>query len=389
MTAGVGPVRARKLIEAFGAVEAIARAAPADLARIHGLGDKTAAKIAAGLREAAPLAEQEAHIAAAADVRIIALGEPEYPPLLTGLADAPVVLYVRGEPRALARSRSIAIVGSRRCTAYGMEQCERFSAFLAAAGVCIISGGARGIDSAAHRAALRAGGNQGPTVAVMGCGLAHCYPPENHDLFEQILAAGGALVSELPMSTPPTSDTFPSRNRIISGLSLGVLVIEAPKASGSLITARYALDEQGREVMAIPGRIDSPASEGSNELIQDGEAALVMSPADVLNLLESPALHLHRGTHTQRYTAPREDLFSPDQTDEPAPANGAAPSTPPDWMSPTQRRIVTALDSPLLFDELVRATGLAAETLMADLTMLEMRRAIARSGSRFERRAAR
>ena len=214
------------------------------------------------------------------------------------------------------------------------------------------------------------------TLVVMGCGLAHCYPPENRDLFEQIVSSGaGAILSELPLRVSPAAENFPARNRIISGISLGVLLIEAAQGSGALITARAAAEDHGREVMAIPGRIDSPASEGVNELIKSGGAALVTSPADVLNLLETPARHAHAGTHDTRYATA---------------TTAATPPTRPTLLeasiTDTQRAIVDALAAPRTLDELAATTGIAVHTLLAETTALELKRVLERDGNRIRRR---
>jgi len=213
-------------------------------------------------------------------VEIIALEDPRYPAALAAIHDRPAVLYVRGR---LERTDALAmgIVGSRRCTHYGMEQAERFAQLLGRAGFTVVSGGARGIDTAAHRGALAGGGR---TIAVMGCGLCQIYPRENDKFFDQIVSEDrGALVSELPMKTAVLGGNFPTRNRIISGLSLGVLIVEAARRSGSLHTAREAA-EQGRVVFAVPGRVDSPLSQGTNELIRNG-AILVQNLDDILEHL--------------------------------------------------------------------------------------------------------
>jgi DNA processing protein len=273
------------------------------------------------------------------------------------------VLYVLGELAPVDVDRyMVAIVGSRRCTAYGIEQAERFSGVLARSGLTIVSGGARGIDTAAHRGAMRADGR---TIAVLGCGLANRYPPDNVDLFDKIVEGRGALVSELPMGTQPDSQNFPARNRLISGLSLGTIVIEAGRGSGALLTARHALEEHGREVMGVPGRVDSPASEGTLDLLRQGEAALVTSARDVLDILEQPARHHWAGTHESRYADPAR-----------APALGA-----------DEAAILEALDRPMSADELVEASGLAPGPMRAALTLLEIQGRIVRSGGRLERRA--
>ncbi len=400
---GLGPVRGRRLLEHFGGLGAMLRASPSELRRVEGIGEKLSAAITAGLRESERLAEQEiarCEGVGAPGVRLVALGDAEYPVLLREVRDAPLVLYVRGDPACLARAYAVGIVGSRSCTAYGVEQAERFAGFLASAGLTVVSGGARGIDSAAHRASVRAGGK---TAAVLGCGLSHCYPPENAELFEQMIAGGGAVVSELPMDTAPSAENFPARNRVICGLSLGVLVIEAPRGSGALITARCALEEYGREVLAVPGRIDSTASEGSNELIKKGEAAMATAPGDVLDALESAARHQWGGTHEARYAGGGGVGDEADRVDAgdghglfaavggaPLVRNGSGEAGKPVSavsLTDRQRVIVGSLASALTFDELVRATGLDAGVIQGELTLLELRRVIRREGSRFARRA--
>lgn len=384
LTPGVGPILARRLVEHFGTLDRMLGASTAELRRVEGIGEKLAPIIAAGLRASEQAAEREVEYCGRAGVRLVARDEPGYPPLLAQVRDAPPVLYIRGEPDAMTRGYTVAVVGSRGCTPYGIEQAERFSAFLASSGLVIVSGGARGIDSAAHRAALRVGGS---TVAVLGCGLSHDYPPENTELFASIAGGGGAVVSELPMQTPPGPDNFPARNRIISGLCLGVLVIEAPRGSGAIITARFAVEEHGREVMAVPGRIDSPASEGCNDLIRKGEAAMVTAPGDVLEQLESPARHLWVGTHGTRYSG-RETVpppAEPGATRHPLFAQENPPGSPA-ALTDRQRTIVGALDHELSLDELVRATGLDAGAVQSELTILELRRLIRREGGTFVRK---
>lgn len=383
LTKGVGPAIGRRILELFGADDRIFRASEADLRRVEGIGEKKAAEIRAGLRESEDKALREIERVRALGAHHVILGDEEYPALLAETPDAPLVLSVRGTLRSAASGHCIAIVGSRRCTSYGLEQTERFSAIMAQAGIAIISGGARGIDSAAHRAALRV---QGITVAVLGCGLAHIYPPENQDLFDEIVERGGAIVSELPIDTPPVSENFPARNRIISGLSLGVLVVEAPKGSGALITARHAIDEHGREVFAVPGRVDSTASTGANHLIQQGEAMLVTSPGDIVQSLERQAEHLRDGTRASVY-APRPGMLFETRTPlRDAPENKATPIESPAALSPSQQAVWEALASEEAgIDDLARSTGISAETLLADLTLMEVRRLIVRRGSQFAR----
>jgi DNA processing protein len=273
---GVGPITFRRLLDHFGNLDKIFGASIEQLTKVQGIGNKTAEGIVR--TRLAFNAEQEMEEAARQGVRILHWDDPRYPPPLKGIDDPPPVLYVKG---TLERGDSLAlgIVGSRRCSHYGLEQAERFSHLLASAGLTIISGLARGIDSAAHRGALSA---KGRTIAVQGCGLARCFPPENQKLFEKI-CENGAVISELPLSYEPLSENFPGRNRIIAGLSMGVLVVEAAPRSGALITAKAAL-EYNREVMAIPGRIDSPTSKGPHELIKQG-ARLVDCVEEIMDTL--------------------------------------------------------------------------------------------------------
>ena len=369
-TPGVGPTLAERLIRRFGDPQRALSASIAELQSIEGIGAAKARTLTEGFRKGADAADDELAHAGKIDARYLAIGEPEYPSLLQEIPRAPTLLSYLGSLDAAGKDRySVAIVGSRGCTAYGMEQAERFAAGLADAGLTVISGGARGIDSAAHRGALRAGGR---TIAVLGCGLARSYPPENADLFRQIADGHGAVASELPIATPPAPENFPARNRIISGLSLGVLVIEASARSGSLITARLAGDDHGRDVFALPGRVDSPSSEGSLDLLKHGGAHLVPAPGDVLSLLESPARHLHAGTHEAR--------FAPGEADTPA-----SLYEPPPPANDAQRRILEALTEPLTPDELSERSRLAPSALRAELTLLEIQGRIRRTGLQFER----
>ncbi len=369
LTPGLGPVLIDRLIAEFGGPEAALSATASKLRRVRGIGPGTAEPIARGLADSEGLVEPELQRAAELGVSLVFKSGPGYPQLLAELPDAPPLLYVKGELAGEGSDRyPVAIVGSRRCTAYGVEQAERFGGLLARSGLTIVSGGARGIDTAAHRGALRA---EGRTVAVLGCGLAHAYPPENEELFEQI-AARGAVVSELPLDTPPTPDNFPARNRIISGLSLGVLVIEAGIKSGALITARMAGEEHGREVMALPGRVDSEASQGSLTLLKEGGAALVMNPGDVLSLLESPARHHHGGSHAARYGG-----AGPGAVTEP---DGEVTARDEAGLSPEQRAILAVLERPATIDELAMATSMPPHVLRAELTVLEMQRRVKRDG---------
>ncbi len=377
LTPGLGPILIARLLDRFGSPSEVLRTSPADLESIKGIGRGSAAKIAQGLRASEALAAEEAEHAAKLGVEILTIDQPGYPSLLAEIPDAPPILYVKGSLQPAGPDQySVGIVGSRQCSAYGLEQASRFGGVLARAGLTIISGGARGIDTAAHRGALQSGGR---TIAVLGCGLAHCYPPENELLFQQI-AANGAVISELPLNTAPSPDNFPARNRIISGLSLGVLVIEAGHRSGALITARLAAEEHGREVMALPGRVDSPYSRGTLELIKMGGAALVTDPGDVIHALESQARHQHAGTHAARYTPPSDDgLF--ENPDVPAPE--LPPPPPP--LPEHHQLILNALVEPKTVEELCLETGLDPARLRMEITLLEVQKRIARAGTRLKR----
>ena len=272
----VGPVTFAKLIKHFGSPDSASGASVSELAEVDGIGFKTAEQIAATRNKFDTAAELE--LACKLGVWIINLDDERYPPLLKQIYDPPPVLYIKGSLTA-ADNLAISIVGSRRCSLYGQEQSSQLAHFLSSAGFTICSGMARGIDTAAHQGALSAGGR---TIAVQGCGLANIFPPENKKLFE-LIADSGACISELPLRYEPLSENFPPRNRIIAGLSLGTIVVEAAPNSGALITAAAAL-ENNREVMAVPGKIDSPLSKGTHQLIKQG-AKLVESVEDVMEAL--------------------------------------------------------------------------------------------------------
>lgn len=378
MVDGLGPTLIARAVRAFGGPDAVLHASIADLARLQGVGDKKARQIRRGLDGSDAALRDELDLAHSLGVRVVGQGDADYPPLLAQTPASPPVLYVRGALDPQRDLFGVGIVGSRRASHYGVEQTDRFSLALAQAGLTIVSGGARGVDTAAHRAALRA--QDGRTVAVLGCGLATCYPPENAELFAQIADSGGAVISELPLRTGPSPENFPARNRIISGMSLGVLVVEAPAKSGALITARYAAEDQGREVMALPGRVDWDSAEGTNELLKSGAAAMVTTPRDVIDILENAARHAHHGTHGARA---RGLSNAPDDADDlfatTAPAASAS-------LTDRQRLLLEALGEGETIDRLVEATGLDAGQVLAEATMLEIRGLIARRGDRFERR---
>ena len=272
LTPGLGPTKARKLAEHFGSAEAVFRASLTEL-EATGIQIVSAQSLATGKSQ--ELAREEIAQAAAAGVTLVSLDHPSYPPGLKEIYDLPLILRVRGNLDALTMP-GIAMVGTRHPTPYGSGMAERLACDLAAQGLVIISGMARGVDTASHRGAISA---KGKTVAVFGTGVDVIYPKENTRLSEQILALGGALISEFPLGTFAAPQNFPIRNRIISGMSAGVLVVEAAECSGTRITARCAL-EQNRDVFAVPGNVTNKNSWGPNTLIKQG-AKLVATWEDV------------------------------------------------------------------------------------------------------------
>lgn len=274
MTPGVGPRAAAKLLERFGSAEAVYAAPRAELEKVR-LPPETVDSIIA--RDMHQRAEAEIENVRTLGAEILILDDGVYPSLLREIYDPPVVLYVTGEWATCLDQPCVAIVGSRRSSTYGLNAASMLARDLARRGVTIVSGFARGIDAAAHRGALEAGGR---TIAVLGTGIGEVYPRDHKRLGEEVLAGGGAMVTQFPLATPPVSENFPYRNRIISGLSLGVVVVEAAENSGSLITARLAI-EQNREVFAVPGNISSRNSFGTNYLIKGAGAKLVQQWQDV------------------------------------------------------------------------------------------------------------
>ena len=300
---------------------------------------------------------------------VLILDDGSYPALLREIDDPPPVLYVRGDWQACFDLPTVGVVGSRMCSTYGENASEMLSRDLASRGICVVSGLARGIDTAAHRGAMR---GQGKTVAVMGTGIDAVYPKENAGLVREILESGGAVVSQFPLGTPPLTANFPKRNRIISGLSQGTLVVEAALRSGSLITARMAV-EQGKDVFAIPGSIHSPQSRGCHALIKQG-AKLVEVADDVLEELRlgDPPL---RANHQQ---------FSP-ASDHKTQSRSASVEN-----SPSDSALLTALGhDPVSLDALQARTGLATALLQAELMALELQGQLVRlPGGLFQRMSA-
>ena len=274
--AGLGNIRIRKLIECFGSAKRVLSISSSELAA-EGVIPASVVHHIVRFEKDKYLKEEEDQIKRHGVV-IVSFQDEDYPENLCHIPDSPVILYVKGTLKK-ENNLAIAIVGSRRASIYGVSIAEKFAMGLSELGITIVSGMARGIDSAAHRGALRA---KGSTVAVLGNGLSTIYPPENKKLFEEIVESG-AVVSEFPMATPPLAHNFPRRNRIVSGLALGVVIAEASHKSGALITSRFAL-EQGREVFAVPGKVDSINAQGVNNLIKQG-AKLISGIEDILEEL--------------------------------------------------------------------------------------------------------
>ena len=274
MTPGVGPRAATKLLERFGSAEAVFGARRSELEGLR-LRPETIESVIK--REFEQKATEEIERVRELGGDVIVMDDGVYPQLLREIDDPPIVLYVQGDWQICVENPCVGFVGSRRSSTYGVNASEMLARDLAKKGVTIVSGLARGIDAAAHRGALEAGGK---TIAVVGTGIDEIYPKEHKFLVQQILESGGAIVSQFPLETPPLPENFPYRNRIISGLSLGVVIVEATERSGSLITARLAI-EQNREVFAVPGNITSSNSYGTNYLIKSAGAKLVQQWQDI------------------------------------------------------------------------------------------------------------
>lgn len=340
----IGPVGVRSLTAMLGSPQAIFEAAPETLRAASGIGPAVAEKIVAQRGIIRP--NEEIERAARLGAAIITPADGNYPKDLAQIHDPPLALYVMGELLP-ADHRAIGVVGSRHTTLYGRETAESLAYQLAHAGFTVVSGLARGIDTAAHRGAIKA---KGRTLAVLGGGVDSIYPPENTQLAEEI-AKHGAVLSEFSIGRQPDKTTFPIRNRIISGLSMGVLVVEAGLTSGALITANQAL-EQGRSVFAVPGRIDSPASRGTHMLIKNG-AHLVESVDDILQEYEFliPSLGLNK-------PLPAESRPAPPLDDEEA-------------------AIVKSLEEgEKNVDEIIRMTGIEASRIGSIMLGLEMKKIV-------------
>jgi len=355
MVEQVGPVRLRHLLQHFAGPVEILSASREALLQVPGIGQETAHAIATW--------EQHVDLATELDrverfgCRILISEDGEYPPALREIYDPPIVLYVKGDLRSEDR-HAIAIVGSRQSTPYGIEVTRRLAYQLGHIGITVVSGGARGIDTAAHQGALAA---KGRTICVFGTGIDRIFPPENAQLFERT-ASHGALITQFPFSRPADKQTFPIRNRIVAGMTLGTVVVEANLASGALITAKFATD-YGRQVFAVPGRIDSPRSKGCHELIRQG-ARLCESAEDILSEFEY-------------LFPPRNRAPSPAETGE----------LPTLALSEREQAVLAVLDQgEAVVDEIIRQSNLPASIVSVTLLGLEMKRLVQqRPGKRFSK----
>ena len=371
LISGIGPRTRRALLERFGTSSDVLAAAPSSLREVVGVGPKLVEKIVSAEREVDP--RREIEICRENGISILMHPEPNgsdvdesqpavgangYPRLLARIDDPPSVLFLRGRIMP-CDGMAIAIVGTRHATRYGLAQAEQLAGSLARAGFTIVSGLARGIDAAAHRGALAAGGR---TLAVLGSGVMNIYPPEHKDLAEEV-AGNGCVISESPPLFKPLGGSFPQRNRIISGLSLGTIIVEAPQRSGALITARLAM-EQNREVFAVPGRVDSRASRGCHLLIRDG-AKLVQTADDVIEELGPLGESIPRADG-QTVRNPAELSLNPEIA-----------------LNEVEQKVLAAIDTEATpIDRVIAETGLPANSVLSTISVLEMRRLVRRlSGS--------
>jgi DNA processing protein len=341
----LGPVRVRQLLERFGDSTAILRASRAELQQVHGIGPELSENIA-GWEKMVDLGGEMKRIEQSG-CHIVIQSDPNYPPLLKQIYDPPILLYVRGSLMEKDKN-AVAVVGSRMTTYYGVEVARKIGFQLAYTGVTVVSGGARGIDSAAHQGALN---GKGRTIAVLGTGINLVFPAENAELFDRI-AANGALITQFPFNRKADKMSFPIRNRIVAGMTFGTVVVEANLTSGALITAGMAVD-YGRQVFAVPGRVDSPRSKGCHDLIKKG-AKLCEGAEDILSEFE--------------YMFPASNR--PSQLHE-----GATP--PAMTLSEAEQTIYDLIDNEeVAIDDLIRHSGMPSSSVSVALLGLEMKRLI-------------
>jgi DNA processing protein len=357
----VGPVRLRRLLEAFGDARAVLRAPAGELLRVPGIGEETAHALTHWEREI-DLHGELARIEQSG-CTILTQEDAEYPALLREIYDPPIVLYLKGQLTARDKN-AVALVGSRQTTQYGVEVARRLGYQLGYLGVTVVSGGARGIDTAAHQGALHA---KGRTLSVLGTGINIVFPAENAGLFERI-ASQGAVLTQFPFNRAADRQSFPIRNRIVAGMTLGTVVVEASLVSGALITAKFAAD-YGRQVFAVPGRIDSPRSKGCHDLLKKG-AKLCEGPEDILSEFEY--------------------LFPPERRPASPAQSGVLPAIE---LSESEQQVFAVLGrEEVTIDEVIQRSHLPASAAAVALLSLEMKRLVtqlpgrlyARSGARAE-----
>jgi DNA processing protein len=342
---GVGPVRVRQLLDHFGEPAAILKASVSQLLQVKGIGEDTAQAIA-GWEQTTELASELKRIEEFG-CHIVTQNDEEYPALLRQIYDPPIVLYVKGQ--LLAKDKNaVAMVGSRHATYYGIEVARKLGFQLAYMGVTVVSGGARGIDTATHQGALNA---KGRTICVLGTGINLVFPPENAELFQRI-AEQGAIITQFPFNRPADKQSFPIRNRIVAGMTLGAVVVESGLNGGALITANFAA-EYGRQVFAVPGRIDSPSSKGCHELIKKG-AKLCEGAEDILSEFEY--------------------LFPPSNR-PPSPAEtGVLPALE---LAPNEQTVFALVEKDeTAIDDIIQKSGLPVSAVSVALLSLEMKRLI-------------
>jgi DNA processing protein len=341
----VGPVRVRQLLEHFGDAPAVLRASKLQLLRVRGVGEETAEAIA-NWEKTVDLSGELKRIGEFG-CQVIIQTDEDYPDLLRQIYDPPIVLYLKGKLTAKDKN-AVAMVGSRQTTHYGLETARKLAYQLAYVGVTVVSGGARGIDTAAHQGALSA---KGRTVAVLGTGINLVFPPENNELFDRI-AANGAVITQFPFNRPADKQSFPIRNRIVAGMTLGTVVVEADMNSGALITANFAT-EYGRQVFAVPGRIDSPRSKGCHDVIKKG-AKLCEGAEDILSEFEY--------------------LFPASNRPPSASETGVLPALE---LSENEQKAYDALNNEeSSIDEVIRRSGLPSSAVSVALLSLEMKRVV-------------
>jgi DNA processing protein len=360
---GIGPLRFRNLIEHFSSVEAILRAPRRELERVKNIGPATSEAIRE--RHDEKFVEEELRRAENLGIRVLCREDDDYPALLKEIPDAPICLYVKGTLSPKDKT-ALAIVGPRRCSQYGQEQGYQFGMAATRVGMTVVSGLARGVDAQAHLGALDC---RGRTIAVIGSGLGHLDEHHNRKLAERIAEDGGAVISELPIDRPADAENFPPRNRIIAGISLGTLVIEAARRSGALITASQTLD-YNRELFALPGRIDYGSTVGTNNLIKTGQAKLTMTIDDILEEFH----HAAEGIREiyQQLTFETTSKIEPELSSE-------------------ERSILDALSiEGVDLEQVLNTTKLPPERISSGLTMLQLKGVVEQlPGNRFARIGAR